>query len=215
MSLRPRLRIGLTGGIASGKSTVAQRFRELGVPVIDADEAARAVVAPGRPGLAQVVARFGEGVLDASGELDRRALRERIFADAGARSSLEAILHPLIRTEMSQLADAASGPYLVMAIPLLVEGGSRRDLDRILVVDLDEPTQLARIMSRDRSSEAQARAIMAAQAGRSERLAVADDILENSGSIDELRHGVERLDRKYRGIAAAAPDPGSAPRGPN
>jgi dephospho-CoA kinase len=211
MSLRPRLRIGLTGGIASGKSTVAERFRELGVPVIDADEAARAVVAPGRPGLAQVVEQFGAAILGRSGELDRRALRERIFADAEARGRLEALLHPLIRTEMARLADAARGPYLVMAIPLLVEGGSRADLDRILVVDLDESTQLARIVSRDGVSEAQARAILAAQASRAERLAKADDILENSGSIDELRRGVDLLDRRYRGIAAAPPPPESAP----
>jgi dephospho-CoA kinase len=211
MSVRPRLRIGLTGGIASGKSTVAQRFRELGIPVIDADEAARAVVAPGRPGLAQIVEQFGPGVLSASGMLDRRALRERIFADPPARSRLEAILHPLIRAEMSQLADEASGPYLVMAIPLLVEGGPRADLDRILVVDLDESTQLARILARDGSSVTEARAILAAQASRAERLAAAHDILENTGSIDDLRRGVDRLDRRYRGIAADAPEPGSAP----
>ena len=121
-----RLRIGLTGGIASGKSTVAQRFSELGIPVIDADESSRCVVARGQPGLKAVVDKFGAGVLTAEGELDRRALRDLIFADPQSRRDLEAILHPLIRADMEQRAAAAVGPYLVMAIPLLVEGGSPR-----------------------------------------------------------------------------------------
>ncbi|MGA2777917.1 MAG: dephospho-CoA kinase [Steroidobacteraceae bacterium] len=203
--MRPRLSIGLTGGIASGKSTVAQRFRELGIPVIDADEAARTVVAPGRPGLAAVVAHFGNRVLALGGELDRRRLRELIFADADARQDLEAILHPLIRAEMARLADQASGPYLVMAIPLLVEGGPRRDLDRILVVDVDEPTQLARILSRDGVSMPQARAILASQASRADRLAAADDVLENTGSIEQLRAAVDRLHERYGRIAAQHP----------
>src|SRR5271165_3545887 len=130
--MSPRLRIGLTGGIASGKSTVSQRFVELGVPVIDADVAARAVVLPGSPGLQEIVQRFGEGILNAAGELNRGALRERIFKDPESRRDLDAILHPLIRTQMESQAAAAVGPYLVMAIPLLVEGGSSRDgVDRI------------------------------------------------------------------------------------
>ncbi|MGA2710896.1 MAG: dephospho-CoA kinase [Steroidobacteraceae bacterium] len=200
-----QLRIGLTGGIASGKSTVARRFRELGVPVIDADEVARTVVALGQPGLNQVVERFGPGILSPSGEINRRALRDRVFADADSRKDLEAILHPRIRAEMARLAEAASGPYLVMAIPLLVEGGSHADLDRILVVDLDEATQLARLMERDGSSESQARAMLAAQASRAERLARADDILDNSGSVEQLRDSVDRLHVRYRGIAAGLP----------
>ena len=210
--MRPPLSIGLTGGIASGKSTVAERFRELGVAVIDADEAARAVVAPGLPGLAQVVARFGTAVLGPGGELDRRALRERIFADTDSRRDLEAILHPLIREHMARLAENALGPYLVMAIPLLVEGGKRADLDRILVVDVDEATQLARLLSRDGVTLAQARAVLAAQASRAERLAKADDILENSGSIEDLRAGVDRLHARYRELAAGRT---SGPSGPN
>ena len=200
-----QLRIGLTGGIASGKSTVARRFRELGVPVIDADEVARTVVALGQPGLNQVVERFGPGILSPSGEINRRALRDRVFADADSRKDLEAILHPRIRAEMARLAEAASGPYLVMAIPLLVEGGSHADLDRILVVDLDEATQLARLMERDGSSESQARAMLAAQASRAARLARADDILDNSGSVEQLRDSVDRLHVRYRGIAAGLP----------
>jgi dephospho-CoA kinase len=200
--MRPPLRIGLTGGIASGKSTVAQRFRELGVPVIDADEAARTVVAPGRPGLARITQKFGRQILSPNGELDRRVLRDRIFADTNSRRALESILHPLIRAEMALLARNATGPYLIMAIPLLIEGGSRDDLDRILVVDLDEPTQLARIMSRDGVSETQARAILAAQATRAERLAKADDILENSGTVEDLRAKVDLLHERYMDIAA-------------
>ena len=200
-----QLRIGLTGGIASGKSTVARRFRELGVPVIDADEVARTVVALGQPGLNQVVERFGPGILSPSGEINRRALRDRVFADADSRKDLEAILHPRIRAEMARLAEAASGPYLVMAIPLLVEGGSHADLDRILVVDLDEATQLARLMERDGSSESQARAMLAAQASRAERLARADDILDNSGTVEQLRQSVDRLHERYQGIAAGRP----------
>src|SRR3984957_4425742 len=153
-----RLRIGLTGGIASGKSTVAQRFIELGVPVIDADEASRAVVAPGTPGLAKVIERFGSSVVAENGELNRRALRELIFSDSGSRQDLELILHPLIRAHMDQSVAAALGPYVVMAIPLLVEGRSRDRVDRILVIDVDEAIQLQRVMARDGGTEEQARA---------------------------------------------------------
>jgi dephospho-CoA kinase len=140
-----RLRIGLTGGIASGKSTVARRFAELGIPVIDADVAAREVVAPGTPGLARVIGRFGPSILAENGDLDRHALRQLIFNDPGARQDLEAILHPLIRAAMEHRAEAAVGHYIVMAIPLLVESGARGRVDRILVVDVDEAIQLRRV----------------------------------------------------------------------
>ena len=144
-----RLRIGLTGGIASGKSAVAQRFIELGIPVIDADEAARAVVAPGTPGLAEVLERFGGSAVAETGELDRRALRDLIFKDPGSRRDLEAILHPRIRADMERSAELAVGPYVVMAIPLLVEGSARDRVDRVLVVDVDQAMQLQRVRARD------------------------------------------------------------------
>jgi len=203
--MAPRLRIGLTGGIASGKSTVARRFTELGIPVIDADESSRLVVATGHPGLEQVVRRFGAGVLSAEGELDRRALRNLIFADPLERRDLEAILHPLIRADMQRRAAEAEavGPYLVMAIPLLVESGSRDRVDRILVVDADESTQLARLTARDSVSQDQARAILAAQASRESRLKAADDVLVNSGTIPQLREAVDRLHQRYLLLAGA------------
>ncbi len=203
-----RLRIGLTGGIASGKSTVARRFQELGVPVIDADTAARTVVAVGTPGLAALIARFGPGVLADDGGLDRRRLRDLVFEDARARRDLEGLLHPLIRSEMERAAELAVGPYLVLAIPLLIEnlrseqaGGSRGRVDRILVVDTEEALQLERLAQRDGSSPEQARAILAAQASRAERAALADDLLSNLGSEAELRTAVDQLHERYLGLA--------------
>jgi dephospho-CoA kinase len=196
-----RLRIGLTGGIASGKSTVAQRFTELGVPVIDADVAARAVVAPGTPGLAGVIERFGPSVLAQNGELDRRALRDLIFSNPGARRDLESILHPLIRADMERIADHAVGPYIVMAIPLLIEGGPSDRVDRILVVDVDEAVQLRRVMERDGCTAEQARAILASQSNRSARLAAADDVLQNAGTVTDLRQAVDRLHERYLRLA--------------
>lgn len=199
--MRRRLRIGLTGGIASGKSTVAARFRELGVPVIDADEAARAVVEPGQPGLAAVIKRFGPSVLAADGTLNRGALRNLVFADAQSRRDLEAILHPLIRADMERREALAEGPYAVMAIPLLVEGGSLDRVDRILVVDVDEEIQVRRVMARDHCSEEQARGILSVQASRADRTRAADDVMENSGSVSDLRQAVDRLHEGYLELA--------------
>ena len=196
-----RLRIGLTGGIASGKSTVAQRFTDLRVPVIDADVAARAVVASGTPGLARVIERFGPGMRAENGEVDRRALRDLIFSNPGARRDLESILHPLIRADMERSADQAVGPYIVMAIPLLIEGGPNDRVDRILVVDVDEAVQLRRVMERDGCTAEQARAILASQASRSARLAAADDVLQNAGTVTDLRQAVDRLHERYLRLA--------------
>ena len=202
--MQRRLRIGLTGGIASGKSTVAQRFVELGVAVIDADEAARAVVALGQPGLSAVVKRFGAGVLGANGELDRRALRTLIFGDPALRRDLEALLHPLIRSAMEARAAAAPGPYVVLVIPLLLEGGATDRVDRILVVDVDEATQVLRVMARDSSTEAEARAILAAQAARAARLQVAQDVIRNEGNVADLRHAVDQLHQRYLALVETA-----------
>ena len=201
--MRRRLLIGLTGGIASGKSTVAQRFTELGIAVVDADAAARAVVAPGKYGLEQVIKRFGSGVVAENGELDRRALRRRIFSDSDARRDLEAILHPLIRADMELSVAAADGPYVVMAIPLLIESGARDRVVRVLVVDVDEAVQLQRVMARDHSSLEEARAILASQARRSTRLAGAHDVLSNSGTVTDLRQAVDRLHDTYLRLADA------------
>jgi dephospho-CoA kinase len=200
-----RLRIGLTGGIASGKSTAAERFLALGVPVIDADHAARAVVAAGEPGLAAVLGRFGASVMTPGGALDRRALRDLIFADPKSRKDLEGILHPLIHAEMERLEAQAAGPYVVMAIPLLVEGDAAGRVDRILVVDADEAVQMQRLLARDGIGAEQAGAMLAAQAGRVGRLARADDVLENAGSVADLWRSVDRLHERYLRLAAAMP----------
>jgi dephospho-CoA kinase len=209
LSAARRLRIGLTGGIASGKSTVSQRFLELGVPVIDADLAARAVVETGTPGLALVAERFGPSVLDANGRLDRAALRNLIFKDPASRKALDAILHPLIRAAMEKQAENVDGPYLVMAIPLLIESGNPRDrVDRVLVVDVDEAVQLQRVQARDGSSAEQAGAILAAQSSRSARLAEANDVLPNSTTVADLRQAVDRLHEKYLQMAQSNSPPG-------
>jgi dephospho-CoA kinase len=197
------LRIGLTGGIASGKSAVALRFSELGVPVIDADESARIVVAPGSPGLAEVIGKFGENLLTADGALDRRSLRNLIFSHPGRRRELEAMLHPLIRADMERRASAASGPYLVMAIPLLIESHGRERVDRVLVVDVSEEVQLKRLMERDGSTPEQARAILAAQASRASRLDAADDVVRNEGTLSELSDAVDQLHQRYLDLAGA------------
>jgi dephospho-CoA kinase len=176
---------------------------ELGVPVIDADAAARAVVAPGKPGLVAVSERFGPRVLAENGELDRRALRDLIFKEPGLRRDLEAILHPLIRADMEQSVELAVGPYVVLAIPLLIEGGPSNRVDRILVVDVDEAVQLQRVMARDGCTEEQARAILASQASRSARLAAADDVLLNTGTVTDLRQAVDHLHERYLRLAEA------------
>jgi len=195
------LRIGLTGGIASGKSTVAQRFVELGIPVIDADQSARTVVEPGRPAFKEVIKLFGPGVVALNGELDRHALRTLIFGDPAARRALESLLHPLIRADMELRAQAAVAPYIVMAIPLLIEGSSRDRVDRILVVDVEEAIQLQRVIARDGCSLEQAQAIVASQASRSERLGAADDILPNAGTVTDLRQSVDGLHAYYLRLA--------------
>jgi dephospho-CoA kinase len=189
--------LGLTGGIGSGKTAVADRFASLGVHVVDADQAARWVVEPGRPALQQIVERFGQEVLLQSGELDRAGLRQKVFADPAERQWLEKLLHPLIRAEVARHLALAESPYAIMVSPLLVESGQYRQVGRVLVVDVPESLQIARTTARDQASEEQVRAILNAQAQREERLKHADDVLVNDRDLSWLAAEVERLHRFY------------------
>jgi dephospho-CoA kinase len=194
-------RVGLTGGIASGKTQAADAFERAGAVVIDTDRLAREVVAPGSPGLAQIAEAFGAGVLTPAGQLDRAAMRRRIFADPDARRTLEAITHPLIRAALVAESDQRGGPYQILVVPLLIEGGLDASCDRVLVIDAAEEIQKERLMRRDGSDEATARGILAAQSGRADRLARADDVIVNEGSLEALEACVWRLDRYYRELA--------------
>ncbi len=197
------LLIGLTGGVASGKSAVAAGFAARGVPVIDADQLAREVVEPGQPALAAIVAAFGAEYLRPDGSLDRRRLRDLVFADPTRRRQLEAIVHPAVRAaEQRHLAGLAS-PYVVVSIPLLAETGQRARFDRVLVVDCPEELQKSRLMARDGIGREQAEAMLAAQATRAERLAIGDDVIDNSGPRAALDPAIERLHRQYLALAAA------------
>lgn len=196
--------VAVTGGVASGKSEVTRRFQALGVTVADADVAAREAVATGSPGLAEIVAAFGAGVLGTDGELDRAAMRVRVFAEAQARQRLEAIVHPRVRARLQGQCTAAAGPYAIAAIPLLSEGGGReayRWLDRILVVDVPPQLQRTRLMQRDGTDAALAERMIAAQATRAQRLAIADDVIVNTGALDALDRHVAALDRRYTALA--------------
>ncbi len=189
--------VALTGGIASGKTAVSDRFAELGAAVIDTDIIAREVVAPGSEGLEAVRAQFGEEILQSDGQLDRRALRERIFSDPTARQALEAITHPRIRQILeARLADIQA-PYAIVVIPLLLETGWIERFDRILVVDVPEALQQQRLMARDALSAEEAQQILRAQASREARLAAADDVITNSGDIAELDTQIEQLHGKF------------------
>ena len=197
--------VGLTGGIASGKSEVARRFEALGVFVADADLAARDAVAIGSDGLADVVDMFGEGVLAADGSLDRPAMRRRVFADPDARKRLEGIIHPHVRELLHTSCLRASSVYAIAAVPLLAEGGGRRAypwLHRILVVDVPESVQLQRLLLRDGIDETLARRMMDVPATRQQRLAIADDVIANDGDLESLDEHVAALDRLYRNLAA-------------
>jgi dephospho-CoA kinase len=195
------LRIGLTGGIASGKSTVADLFAALEVPVIDTDKIAREVVEPGQPPLEKLVERFGAGILTPDGHLDRPKLREIVFSDPRARADLEALTHPAIGSAVEAMAAAAGGPYQILVIPLLVEKGLGKRLDRVLAVDCPESLQLQRLQARDGSSAAQAQAILDAQASRTARLKAADDVIRNESDVADLRQQVEALHRRYLELA--------------
>jgi dephospho-CoA kinase len=196
--------VGLTGGIASGKSAVAHAFEALGIVVADADIAAREAVAPGSEGLAEVVSAFGAQVLSADGGLDRAAMRKRVFGDDAARKRLEAIVHPRVRERLARLCAQAASPYAIAAIPLLAEVGSRNTypwLQRVLVVDVPVQTQRERLIQRDGIDIALADKMIAAQATRSQRLAIADDVIVNTGTLDDLQRHVAALDARYRTLA--------------
>lgn len=199
------LRVALTGGLASGKTTVADRWAENGAVLIDSDVLARQVVEPGTPGLAAVRERFGDRVLAADGGLDRQALGAVVFADSQARKDLEGILHPLIRARAAELERAAApAAIVVQVIPLLAETGRTEGFDAIVVVDLPTEIQLRRAMARDGSSAEQAGARIAAQAGRTERLAIADLVVDNSGDRDQLLAEADRVWQELRRRAALA-----------
>lgn len=189
--------LGLTGGIGSGKSAVAQCFIDLGVHLVDADQAARWVVEPGRPALKQITEHFGEAILQADGQLDRTALRQLIFQDAEQRRWLEALLHPLINQEIIQYLAQATSPYAILVTPLLVETGQHALTQRVLVIDAPETLQIERTLMRDNTSLEQVQAILNAQATRQQRLQIADDVLVNDRDLIWLRSEVERLHTFY------------------
>lgn len=198
--------VGVTGGIASGKSTVARAFAALGVPWVDADDVAREVVEPGEPALAEIAERFGGQVLQADGRLNRRALRDIVFAQPTERLWLESVTHPRIRQRIEahlERLQAEGAPYVLLVSPLLFESGQSEMVDRCLVIDVPEELQLARTAARDDVDDKQARAIVAAQMPRSERLARADDVIDNSGSEADLAAQVAELDRRYREMATS------------
>ncbi len=194
----------VTGGIASGKSAVSGYFSRLGIPVIDTDRIAHQIVEPGQAALDRIVETFGKNFLDSDGRLNRRKMRQAIFSDTEVKSRLEMILHPLIEAEVSRKTAGLDGPYCILVIPLYSRASSYPWIDRVLVVDVPEALQIERVMARDLISREQAEAILQAQLGRRERLALADDIVENSGSLAELQDQVQKLHLKYLRLARAA-----------
>ncbi|MDC8830174.1 dephospho-CoA kinase [Alteromonas gilva] len=195
--------VGLTGGIGSGKTLVSDTFASFGVPIIDADVIARQVVAPGSTGLAAIAAHFGPDVLTAEGQLDRSALRQRVFTNDSEKQWLNSCLHPLIRTAMQAQINAVTAPYAILAVPLLLENNLQHMVDRIAVVDCSESLQLSRALRRDGSSETVIKGIMASQVSRNERRDAADDIIDNSGDIAFTRQQVEACHQRYIALADA------------
>ena len=191
------LTVGVTGGIGSGKSSAANRFRQLGVPVIDADLIARQIVEPGMPALQEIINAFGESVANDQGELDRSALRKIIFSDSNRKSQLEAILHPRIYNEILRLLSELSTSYAIVVIPLLAESKREYPLDRILVIDVPSDVQISRVTTRDNQSTEEVEQIISSQASRHSRLEIADDIIENVGSTDDLSERVDAMHLPY------------------
>ena len=205
MNAPRRYVVGLTGGIGSGKSAAADEFARLGAAVVDTDLISHRLTGPGGAALPAIQRLFGEGFVLPSGAMDRKRMRERVFADAAARKSLESVLHPLIREESERQIAAAAGTYVVHVVPLLVESGDfRRRVDRVLVVDCPEATQMARLRARSGLSGDEALAIVQSQASRAERLAAADDVIDNGGTLEDLRRQVAALHAKYAAMAQNA-----------
>jgi len=198
-------RVGLTGGIASGKSTAAKFFGALGVPILDSDQIAREVVEPGQPPLERLVARFGPSILTPDGHLDRPALRDIVFSDPKARADLEALTHPAIGAALEARSATAGGPYQILVIPLLVEKHLGSQVDRVLVVDCDEALQIRRLRARDGSTPEQAQAILDAQVSRSTRLKAADDVIANDADMSAVSAQVTALHARYLELAARDP----------
>ncbi|MDR9437867.1 MAG: dephospho-CoA kinase, partial [Thiohalophilus sp.] len=196
----------LTGGIGSGKSTVADAFARHGVPIIDTDVIARELASPGEPALAEIVEHFGDEVITPDGRLDRSRLREKIFANPAQRQTLEQILHPRIREEVRRRIDTLQAPYCLVVIPLFTETGDYPFVDRVLVVDADEDIRIRRTMARDRLSREQVEQILASQSSRAERLALADDVVDNSNKPDGLMEQIDRLHQKYLALAGTTSD---------
>ena len=195
--------VGLTGGIGSGKSAVSDRFAALGIKIVDADIASRVVVEPGQPALEKIAEHFGPELITPEGALDRAALRHKVFADDAERDWLQKLLHPLINAYIAEELASADSAYAMLAHPILIETGQTRICDRVLVVDVPERVQIERTMARDKNSEEQVRNIMAAQASRKERLAAADDVIENDRDLAHLDAEVARLHETYLAAAAA------------
>ncbi len=195
--------VALTGGLASGKSSVARQFEEIGVPVIDADVVTRQLVEPGTPALAEIVEAFGAGVLDEQGRIDRARMRERIFGNDRDRKKLESILHPRVRDAMRAFAVSSDAPYVLFVIPLLVETNQAREMDRVIVVDAPRALQEARAAARDGSPPETIAAMLDSQATRADRLGVADAVIENATDLATLRERVDAVHREYRALADA------------
>lgn len=195
------LRIGLTGGIGSGKSTVAGMFAEHGVPVIDADDIARELVVPHQPAYGKIIEAFGRAIVDGDGNIDRARLRQQVFDDPGLRRDLEAILHPRVREEIECRSEGLDAPYCVIVIPLLIEAEQRDLVDRVLVVDIEEEQQVLRVSARSELSEDEIRKIIAAQIDRDARLRYADDVILNDSDLESLKAKVDQLHKRYLSLA--------------
>lgn len=196
-SVQPTAVIALTGGIASGKTAVSDRFAELGVPIVDTDLIAREVVAPGQPLLGRIADRFGSDILLSDGSLDRRTLREKIFEDPAERQALESLMHPAILQLAQQRIMALSAPYCVVVIPLLAENRRHDWITRVLLVDTPEALQKERVMQRDQVTATQAQAALDAQASRADRLAIADDVIVNDSTLEALLEATDRQHQEY------------------